>query len=123
MNLVQQRNLSVPWLKLYPKVRTQTVQPPASALLAATGGARAGGSNLAESASAQGKPTTTAGRAAPSLVASSRLFSKSITCWPKQQQEQRDSCSTGMLLAVYPLFGWSHLFPAVGTYSSYMAEV
>lgn len=29
MNLVQQRNLSVPWLKLYPKVHTQTVQPPA----------------------------------------------------------------------------------------------
>lgn len=27
--MVQQRNLSVPWLKLYPKVHTQTVQPPA----------------------------------------------------------------------------------------------
>lgn len=29
VNLVQQRNLSVPWIKLYPNVRTQIVQLPA----------------------------------------------------------------------------------------------
>lgn len=36
-----------------------------------------------------------------------RVFLQSITCWPKQQQEQRDSCSTGLPLAVHHLFGWS----------------